>query len=52
VRALLDELRDRLDSGGARELAELAELVLRVGRLRQHGEDEPALGLGVATRVD
>ena len=43
--ALLDELRDRVDERGARELAQLAELVLGVGPLREHGEQEPLLGL-------
>ena len=45
MRSLLDELGDRLDPGGARELAELAELLLGVGGARQHGDDEPPLRL-------
>ena len=32
---------------GARELAQLGELVLGVGALREHGEHEPAFGLGL-----
>ena len=43
--ALLDELRHRLDERRAGELAQLAELVLGVGPSRQHGEEEPLLGL-------
>ena len=46
ARAVLDDLRDRVDAGGARELLELGDLVCRVGAGREHGEDEPALGLG------
>ena len=34
-----------LDAGRARELAELAELVVAVGTLREHGDEEPALRL-------
>ena len=45
VRALLDELGDRLDARRAGELAQLAELLLGVGGARQDGENEPALGL-------
>ncbi len=45
VRAALDRLRDRLDPGGARELAQLAELAFRVGSLGQHSEQQPALWL-------
>ncbi len=44
-RAVLDELAARLDAGGADQLAQLAELVLVVHSLREHGEHEPALGL-------
>ena len=43
--ALLDELLDRLDERRPRELAQLAELVLGVGPFREHGEQEPLLGL-------
>ena len=53
--ALLDELADRLDARGPRELAQLAQLVLGVGALREHGEHEararaprPACGSGSA----
>ena len=42
---LLDELRDRVDERGPRELAQLAELVLGVRPFREHGEQEPPLGL-------
>ena len=42
---MLDDVRDRLDAGGARELAQLGELLVGVGALRQDGEEEPALGL-------
>ena len=46
VGAVLDDACDRLDAGGARELLELGQLVVRVDALAEHGEDEPALGLG------
>ena len=46
VAPLLHELRDRLDTRGARELAQLAELLLGVGGLREHGQNEAALELG------
>ena len=36
---------DRLDAGRARELIELGQLVVGVDALREHGQDEPALGL-------
>ncbi|HZT45845.1 MAG TPA: succinyl-diaminopimelate desuccinylase [Gaiellaceae bacterium] len=42
---MLDEPADRLDTGRARELDELGELVVCVHSLPEHGEDEPALGL-------
>ena len=45
LRTMLDDLRDRGDAGGARELAQLGELLGAVGALRQHGEKKPALGL-------
>ena len=45
VRALLHQLGDRLDARRAGELAQLAELLLGVGGAREHGENEPALGL-------
>src|SRR4051812_4635895 len=43
---VLDDLPDRLDASGARELLQLGELVRRVGSLREHSEKEPTLGLG------
>ena len=43
--ALLHERLHRLDERGARQLAQLAELVLGVGSFREHGEQEPLLGL-------
>ena len=46
LRAVLDELADRLDAGGARELAQLGELLARRRGRREHRDDEPALGLG------
>ena len=49
ARAVLDDLRDRVDARGARELLELGDLVVRVGAGREHCEDEPALGLGRPT---
>ena len=48
---LLHELGDRLDARGARELAELAELVLGVGPLRENREHEAALGLRARVRI-
>ena len=45
------ELGDRLDARGARELAQLAQLLVGVGALRQHGEHEPALGLEARAQV-
>ena len=48
ARALLHELGDRLDARGARELAQLAELLLGVGGLGEDGQHEPALGLDAA----
>ena len=45
LRAPLDELADRLDSGGARELAQLSELVGFVDPRSQHGDDESPLRL-------
>jgi hypothetical protein len=44
--AVLDELSDRLDPRGARELLQFRELALRVDSLREHGDDEPTLGVG------
>ena len=51
LRAVLDELADGLDARGARELAELAELLLGVDALREHGEQEAPLRLGARRRV-
>ena len=46
VRAVLDELADRRDAGGARELAELGELAVGVGALSAtRATSEPALRL-------
>ena len=42
----LDQLSDGLDPGRARKLLQLTELAVGVNPLRQHGDDEPALGLG------
>jgi hypothetical protein len=41
----LDRLGDRLHACGASQLAQLAELVLGVGALRQHSEQQAALWL-------
>ena len=41
----LDELADRLDASRAKQLAQLAELLILVHSGRQHGDDESALGL-------
>src|SRR5439155_26725502 len=46
MRPMLDDLADRLDARSPRELFELGDLVVRVGAGWEHGEDEPALGLG------
>ena len=46
LRAVLDELPHRVDAGRPRQLTELGELLLVVRTLREHGEQEPALGLG------
>ena len=43
---MLDDLAHWLDSGRARELLELSKLVRPVCAGCEHGEDEPALGLG------
>ncbi len=50
-RCSLDQLSDGLDPCGARELLQLAELAIGVDPLRQHGDDEPALGLGTRRRI-
>ena len=50
-RALLHELRDRLDSGRARELPELPELLVGIDPGPQHGDDEPPLGLRARSGV-
>ena len=44
-RALLDQLLHRLDERRPRQLAQLAQLVLGVGPFREHGQQEPLLGL-------
>jgi hypothetical protein len=51
VGAVLDELADRLDPGGARELAELGELLPPVDTFREHPDDEPALRLRPGGRI-
>jgi hypothetical protein len=43
---LLHHLPDRGDTCRARQLAQLLELAVAVGALRQHGQQQPALGLG------
>ena len=43
---VLDDPADGLDARRPRELLELGELVVGVDPLREHGEEEPALGLG------
>ena len=43
---VLDDLADRLDERRPRELLELGQLVGAVGSRREHGNEEPALGLG------
>ena len=45
ARTLLDELADRLHTRRACELAQLAELLLGVGRFREDGQHESAFGL-------
>jgi len=42
---VLHEVRDRRNTGGARELVQLGELLGAVGALRENGEEQPALGL-------
>jgi len=42
---VLDEARDGLDTCRTRKLFELRELVVGIDALREHGQDEPALGL-------
>ena len=46
LRPVLDEPCDRLDARRPGELLELCELVVCIDALREHGQDEPALGLG------
>ena len=43
---MLDDPADGLDAGRPCELLELGELVFLLGPGREHGEDEPVLGLG------
>jgi hypothetical protein len=50
-RALLDDLADRLDARGSRQLAELAELLSGIDVRPQHGDDETPLGLHGLSRV-
>jgi len=45
ARPVLDEARDGLDTCRTRKLFELRELVVGIDALREHGQDEPALGL-------
>ena len=47
----LHQVAHGLDPGGARELAQFVELAIRVDPLRQHRDDEPALGLGTRRRI-
>ncbi len=42
---MLNDRADRFDAGGARELAQLGQLVVGVDALRQHRQHEGALGL-------
>ncbi len=51
MHAMLHELADGIDARSPRELAQLRELVLGVGPLRQHGDREPALGLHARERI-
>ncbi len=51
MRAMLDDLRHGRDTGGARELAQLGELLLAVDALREHSDDEPALRLRPGRRI-
>jgi hypothetical protein len=44
---VLDDRPDRLDAGRPGELPNLCELIVRVGTLPKHGQDEAALGLRV-----
>jgi len=48
---LLDEVLDGLDARRAGELAQLAELLLRVDSAREHRKDEAALGLRTGRRI-
>jgi succinyl-diaminopimelate desuccinylase len=45
MRAMLDEPGHGLNPGGAGQLLELRELAVGIDALREHGQDEPALGL-------
>ena len=45
MRAMLDEPGHGLNPGGAGKLLELRELAVGIDALREHGKDEPALGL-------
>ncbi len=51
LRSVLHDARDGLDAGRAGKLFELAELVVRVDRLSEHGKHEPALELAARRGV-
>jgi succinyl-diaminopimelate desuccinylase len=51
ARSMLNDLGHRLDSGCARELLELTELVRLIDAGREHSEDEPPLGLARRPRA-
>jgi succinyldiaminopimelate transaminase len=52
ARAMLDELTDRFDERGVRELSQLGQLLFRVDSLSQHRDDEPTLQRGVRLALD
>ena len=47
----LDELGDGLHSRRPRKLLQLCELANGIHALREHGDDEPALGLGTRSGI-
>ena len=47
----LDELGDGLHTRRPRKLLQLRELATGVHALRQHGDDEPALGIGTRNGI-
>jgi hypothetical protein len=51
LRRPLDELGNGLDSGRPRKLLQLRELAACVDSLCEHGDDEPALGLGTRSGI-